>query len=232
MSVRPDHADRIRPRLPIRWLGLGFLLLAGCGLADYEAKMAESQNRLQRFQEENKVLDEPLKMPNRLKDGEVVSAGNVFLRPPKGIKEVAEATPREEVFFTYLPRAGTAAGPFSRIEIAFGPEQQDKDFSEVVFGHFQGRGEMTRTRREVQSMGRRVVFDSGDVKMGQAGHISINMPRGCSRSVALIYYILPNQNPLAQPIIKTSLETFGCDADVAKQREADEKNLKRWGRLH
>jgi hypothetical protein len=68
-------------------------LLAGCGLDDYEKRMAEAQARVQRFDLENQVLDGPLEIPTRIvrtKQGDQeikteVPIIEVFLRPPKGI---------------------------------------------------------------------------------------------------------------------------------------------------
>jgi hypothetical protein len=231
MCARPDNADRIRPGFSFRWLGLGLLLLAGCGLADYEAKMAESQKRLERIEKENKVLDRPLMMPTREEEGLSVSVGNIFVRPPRGIKEIADPNPRNVVFYVYGPRPEGASVHFSKMELAFAPEGKEEKFSEWVFGDFQGRGEVRRTQRQVQVSGKQVNFDVGEVNLGQFGFISINVPRGCSRPVALIYYLLPNAKPVEfQPVIQISLETFGCDGDVAKQMDAYQKGL-RWSGL-
>jgi hypothetical protein len=87
----------------VRTAGLWSLCaaLAGCGLTDYEARMAEAQARVARFDEENRQLDAPLSIPTRAekvkvkendKEKEVVvqkPLAEVFLRPPKGISRTA-----------------------------------------------------------------------------------------------------------------------------------------------
>src|SRR5690349_5176332 len=59
------------------------LLAPGCGLADYEKKMAQAEARLQRFEDESRVLDVPLSVPLRppREPGGKPTAFNLFLRP-------------------------------------------------------------------------------------------------------------------------------------------------------
>jgi hypothetical protein len=208
-------------------LGLGLLCLAGCGLADYEARMAESQKRLQRTEEENAVLDEPLVMPTEVKDGVSLPLGNVFLRPPRGINKDSNNEAREQFFYAY-PLRPTAAQPFSKMEIAFGPKNVEQDFGEVMFGYFQRLGKMDR-KQPFQPPGRTLQFDVVEVELGQDRYVSVNVPRGIARSMALIYYykIPANQKGSIQRVIQISLSTFGSDADVLKQQMAYQQGL-RW----
>jgi hypothetical protein len=192
--------------------------------------MAESQKRLQRAEEENRVLDRPLVMPTEVENGVSVPLGNLFVRPPRGINDVSDNEPRDAIFYTYLPRPGSTAAPFSKMELAFGPKNKEQDFAEVVFGYFQRLGPLERTQRPIQSLGRTVQFDVAEVKLDRGAVASVNVPRGVSRSVALVYYILPNQKPIAQRTIQSSLETFACDGDVLKQHIAYQQGL-RWSGL-
>jgi hypothetical protein len=89
------------PRLPRSLAGLLLCcaVLPGCGLADYEARMAEAQERVKRFERENSLLDEPLDIPThkvtvKSPDGQTfedqVPVARVFLRPPRGISKTAK----------------------------------------------------------------------------------------------------------------------------------------------
>lgn len=75
-----------------RFLAVAALVFAGgCGLADYEKRIDEQKEYLQRFDEENELLGQPLEMPTRtVKDDkglrlETPLPLEFFLRPPKGI---------------------------------------------------------------------------------------------------------------------------------------------------
>lgn len=87
-----------------------FLLIGGCGLAEYEAQMLDSQQRVERFDEENRLLGTPLQIPTK----NVPSPGNpkievstklinVTIRPPKGIDPVYNPALWQNKFYQYLP---------------------------------------------------------------------------------------------------------------------------------
>ena len=78
------------------------LVLVGCGLSDYEQKMQDTQAEVDRFDEENRLLDDFLKMPTeeviekdkeKTKDAErkkythIRDRIQLFIRPPKGISD-------------------------------------------------------------------------------------------------------------------------------------------------
>ena len=98
--------------------------MSGCGLADYEKKMAQAEKRLQRFEDESRVLDMPLSVPLRpaKKPGGKPTAFNLFLRPPRGINNTAEnqKEPRNRLLFSYRLRKGATPGPFTLVELAIG----------------------------------------------------------------------------------------------------------------
>ena len=80
----------------IRWYALGLLLVAGCGLGDYEKLMKTEQDRVQVFDKEYKLLGPPLKMPvdrdpmkARPEEQPALLRMGVFLRPPRGFKDSA-----------------------------------------------------------------------------------------------------------------------------------------------
>ena len=94
-------------------LALGLLLLAGCGLSEYEGKMAEEQERLRYVDEENKYLEGPLRFsPEKKeadKDAKPILPGEVFLRPPKGIALTADKRPIGGIVYRYRATANNPA---------------------------------------------------------------------------------------------------------------------------
>jgi hypothetical protein len=84
------------------WVIVGLLAVAagGCGLGDYEARMAEAQQRLDYLDREDRELEKkPLEMPEEklLKDPE-----EVFLRVPKGVSTSPDTSKLwNGVFFRY-----------------------------------------------------------------------------------------------------------------------------------
>lgn len=97
-------------------LPAGLLLLAvlGCGLAEYEEKMKQTKKRLDRHDEEKKLLDDPLEMPTkkvRDKNGpeREEPLEQIFLRLPLGIPKKAYV--HEGIFWRYgYPKKPAAAG--------------------------------------------------------------------------------------------------------------------------
>ncbi len=93
------------------------LAAAGCGLADYENKMQLADARLHRFDEENRLLGDPLVLPA----GDAPPAADVFLRPPKGITQ--NPINAKETPFRYPATAGACA----ELDLWIGGTDDDKD---------------------------------------------------------------------------------------------------------
>jgi hypothetical protein len=109
------------------------LLLTGCGLADYENKMAEEQARIQRIEEENKNLDEPVEIPPPKKENDKEpKIPEFFFRPPKGIGRTASKDLYGGLLFVY-PRVGNAEGTK---EVYVGFSKGRKDFLKDVLKIF------------------------------------------------------------------------------------------------
>jgi hypothetical protein len=94
------------------WAALPLALLAGgCGLADYEARMQQAQARVNRYDEENRVLGDPIIIPSRKVEAKVeggrrgaarsVPIVALFLRPPRGISPAPEDEAIKDLVFRY-----------------------------------------------------------------------------------------------------------------------------------
>src|SRR5438876_4907175 len=98
------------------------VLVAGCGLAEYEAKMAEEQERLRYVDEENKWLEGPLRWPEKRetdKDGKGVPPSEIFLRPPRGIALAPDERPIGGLLYRYR---GSANPEVSEMFVAVSKE--------------------------------------------------------------------------------------------------------------
>ncbi len=99
-------------------LTLCLSMVPACGLSDYEKRMEETQKREERFREENKYLDEPIKIPTQKnKDGQEVPVAEVFYRPPKGTQATGEAE-ANKTFYRYRPAGGGSAFPVVALAFA------------------------------------------------------------------------------------------------------------------
>jgi hypothetical protein len=83
--------------------GICLLCCTGCPLESYEAKMAQEQEILKYWEQENQQLaDKPILLPvKKTKDPSVLLPGSIFFRPPKGVSITADA---EQVgpFYRYV----------------------------------------------------------------------------------------------------------------------------------
>jgi hypothetical protein len=190
---------------------------AGCGLSDYEAKMRATQARLERFEQENKYLGNPLTMPTRKEKDESVPLANVFLRPPRGIQTSPSEEPRSGLLYGYRPAKEGAAGAFTVVELGFSSGQ--KDFPADVLGLFPAGGVSTR-QRQVQPPGRKALtFDTAEFEDDQHNY-SVNVWRGGDPQVAVVYWVARGQWESARKVIELSLATFAADAEAGRLRSA------------
>jgi hypothetical protein len=86
---------RRRPPLRLLLLTAGLLLLgSGCGLDHYESQMETEQKRVKYLDDENRNLENPLKLPEKKADDkEGNPERDFFFRPPKGISTTPDAKP-------------------------------------------------------------------------------------------------------------------------------------------
>ena len=111
----------VNPRPMFRFAPLVVALAAaGCGLSDYESKMQLADVRLQRIDDENRVLGDPLILPV----GDGSPPADVFLRPPKGINK--NSIDQKE---TPLHYPATTASVCTDVYLWFEPkgDEPDKD---------------------------------------------------------------------------------------------------------
>jgi hypothetical protein len=181
------------------------LPLSGCGLADYESQMRETQARLQELDHTNKLLDEPV----------VVPGADLFLRPPRGIQKAPEGEPRDGFLFHY-PTRGSGAGPFLFVEVAVA-EAKRPDFAAEVLRHYPAAGQVLAfapgTPRPVDHR-TPPKFDTHEFDGDEATY-SVNVYKGEKAQVAVTFAIARGQRAAADVALNHSLKSlaFGPDAD-------------------
>lgn len=201
----------------VRRFGLALILLAvpACGLSDYEALMRQTQEREERFREEQKYLGKPVQIPmQKDKDNHDVAVANAYFKPPKGI----DTKPQQRGDLMWQYRADPRGSDFLYVELAFG--ESDKDFAQRVMNNYEGGGQATSSTRQYNLPGQSapVVYDVWEFSSGQ-NVVSINVLRGSSKPVAAVYVYSRSRHESARKAIELSLQTLGVDQGATAARK-------------
>jgi hypothetical protein len=201
------------------------LLPAGCGLSDYEGQMAGEAALVRQWEEETKVLGDPLRMPEfPKKEGEKqATTWSVFLRPPLGVNETPVPQPNSKLTQMQGPLAKyTAKGnAFGMQYVYLGVGTDPKEFPAAVYNQFGaaagGESAVPIPRSPVLLSGtgqelkpeitlKRKVFDS-------QSHYSFNFYERGKVQVAVVYQVDKASTAKAEPVIRASLATLGEGRD-------------------
>lgn len=208
----------------VRWrrLGLALLLLAvpACGLSDYEKLMYEAQEREKRFRDEKKYLGTPVRIPTQKdKEDHDVPVVNMFFRPPLGID--SRPRPRGDLMWRYP--ADTRGSDFKAVDLILA--EDSKDFASRVEISYEGSRRSARSTPEITPLGQTepMIFDRWEWSSGQNGY-SVNILRGSSKPVAIVYIYNRSQLDSARKAIELSLESLGVDQKVGAARQRYDQN--------
>lgn len=160
-----------------------FSCITGCGLTDYENKMRETQDRLNRFEEIQQLLGDPLEMPTRPSEKEkekekekakMVPLIKLFLRAPREIRTSPELKTRHPSLYRYPTVSGGSGGSSDSsspsgsnvlvrtVEIGIG--ESPKDYAQSIFSLF-GRAEGPPKAKEVTTAsGDELTFDHQEIE--------------------------------------------------------------------
>jgi hypothetical protein len=109
------------------------LFAAGCGLSDYQEKLARQQERVNSWSRENQYLGKPLELPKK-KEGETNPDLLVFLRPPLGIRTSPDEQPTGVLFHYGRTASGksskTASDKLSGVQDVYLAVTINKDWTE------------------------------------------------------------------------------------------------------
>jgi hypothetical protein len=190
------------------WVPLLCVLPAGCGLAEYEGRMKETQARLQEYDQTNKLLDAPVVLPG----------ADLFFRPPRGIRKTAEGEPRDGLLYRYPPRAG-GAGPFLFVEVAVAANRPD--FADEVLRHYQPSGPVLAFgpgNPRPPEYRTPLRFDTREFDGDEATY-SVNVYQGAAAQVAVTFAVAKGQRAAADGALNRSLESLGLGEDADRLRQ-------------
>jgi hypothetical protein len=191
------------------------LAAAGCGLSDYEKKMQEADARLQRFDEKNKALGDPVTFPS----GEAAPPVDVFLRPPKGVAKEPSQQQGDPPF--HFPASG---GVCSDVYLMFGnPKDDDDPLKKQIQGWL--AAEPSWQRRQVESPGRApLTFDAAEIadprppNNAPAAYLAFIHQTPGRAPVAVVFRVPQASRADADKAIQWSLETYAEAGDASKAR--------------
>jgi hypothetical protein len=186
-------------------LSVAFLALTGCGVANYEKQMQEAEVRIQRIDEENRLLGDPLNIPTLPKTPSV----SVFIRPPLG---VSPTTSRKDEFpYHYLGNSGVCLDMY--VVRADGLKKVEKlieDAFEVPAQNWQP-ATINPPNRKPNTF-EAVEFNDPKVQTkGPAVYRAYVHP-----SVGVVFHFLKSKREEANPSLQMSMETYGEAGDAFK----------------
>ncbi|NBO90884.1 MAG: hypothetical protein EBV06_00985 [Planctomycetia bacterium] len=192
------------------------LLLAGCGVAEYEARLKETQQRVKRYDEEAKLLGPLVNLPvSKNESGQDTTPIQFALRLPVALSTQPSKDPRGGLFYDYLPAQVQASGAFPWAAVAFS-KKDDAGFPENLMKWFQADGNVKRqsyvTRHKVAF--ERTSFDHKEHSYW------IHLHKGNQQQIAIVYAVpkvQANQNARA---IDLSLDSFGFESALEAARKA------------
>lgn len=205
----------------VRWSWVVLLLLVmGCGVTEYENRMVRAQYRWQRYEEENRYLDDPLILPSRedKAGGKLILPPSIFLRPPKGISSQPENPndPRARLLYSYRPKQAKT-DTFLLVELAV--SEGNERFRDEVLGSFGAAGNRTSKQRKVNPPGREpLTFDTIEFEDGQTFY-SVNFYRVKPQDAVVVYWVKQTQKAQSQRILELSLGTFALGLEADRRRQ-------------
>lgn len=196
---------------PLRRLPLALLVLAltGCGLADYEKKMRDADARVQRFDEENRLLGDPLALPS----GDQAPPVDVFLRPPRGVsKNGAENDP-----YHFTGGAGFCAD----LDLLFGDADGGKDkLEKQVADRYKAAGLNWQavTAKPGLDFDAAEFADPRAPANAPAAYLAYVHQTQGRAPVGVVFHIAQANRAGVEPTIKASLASYLEAGDAAKAR--------------
>jgi hypothetical protein len=201
---------------------LALLAPAGCGLSDYEAKMLQADARAQYFDDDNRLLEDPLTAPSTLKgaDGHDVYLPTVYFRAPKGISKTADKTMASDFAYRY-PRTGKGGGLCYEAYLAFGSAKDPDKLKEQIETWLHA-GKQTWEAHEYTPPDRKVTFDETVFNDPQQPQVTIYRAAVHRASgVAVVFRVERTVNwDEAQTAMSRSLASFatGPEAQALRKR--------------
>jgi hypothetical protein len=207
-------------------IALAGIVLSGCGLSDYEAKMAAAQADVHRFDKENEYLAEPIEWPPETGVGKGPKEADLFFRPPKGIRQKAESSSADENKM-YKYSAVDSKSAFSQVEVGAVNEKEEGDLFEFLLVRFGAdKDKVSHQDRKVFG-GRTLKVDAVRVE-SEGSSYSIYGWRRDGYSFAVIFKVNKSRkNEASEEALRLSLESIAVGRDAAERRRTFTRALGR-----
>jgi hypothetical protein len=194
------------------------LVTAGCGLADYEARITAEKAKLQRLDREARHLGDPLKMPPPRKEGEREVSWSAFLRAPKAIGDTPQGQLLGGILAVY-PATGT--GNIQTVYLGVGATSKD------VLPLFPFQGEVRKETVQVETSARPLTFTRYTYDDNRSS-LAVNFLEGSTTPVAIVYRAEKGRlSGDSADAVQASLGTLGVDGDLARARQTYENQKSR-----
>jgi hypothetical protein len=187
------------------------LALAGCGVAGYEKQMQEAEVRIQRIDEENRLLGPSLELPAAPPKTPWLSF--FFLRPPKGIQTVSK---KDEIPYHYPATSSVCSDVY--VAISTDQEKAQKLIEEKL-----GTAGLNWQPVEVNPPGRPPIafkavefFDQQAPASAPAVFVAYVHQTAGFPAVGVVFRVLKTNRDAAAPSLKMSMETYAEQGDAYK----------------
>jgi hypothetical protein len=190
------------------------LALAGCGVAGYEKQMQEADIRIQRIDEENRLLGPPLDFPAPLPKAPSIA---LFLRPPKGIQTTSK---KVEIPYHYPATSGLCSDVYLAIDDGRKKvEKSIEDHLGAPAGNW--RAFQVNPPGRPQIAFEAVRFDDPKVTApanAPAVFVAYVHQTAGFPAVGVVFRVLKTNQDAALPSLKMSMETYAEQGDAYKAR--------------
>jgi hypothetical protein len=204
-------APTVKPRPYVIFVAA--LALAGCGVAGYEKQMQEADIRIQRIDEENRLLGPSLELPAAPPKTPWLSF--FFLRPPKGI----QTTSKKDGNLYHYPATSSVC---SDVYLAIGADQEK---AQKLIEEQLGTAGLNWQPVEVNPPGRPPIafkavefFDPRAPASATAVFVAYVHQTAGFPAVGVVYRVLKTNRDAAGPSLKMSMETYAEQGDAYKAR--------------
>jgi hypothetical protein len=190
-------------------LFVALLALTGCGVRDYENNMQKAEARMQRFDEENRLLGSPLTFPTLPKG----SPAPPFLRPPLGVSTTSQ---KDEVPYHYSASSGVCLDVY--VALDDGPKKVIEDRFNAPALNWQPVTVNAPNRKPITFE----AVEFNDPQNGAAVYQAY-----VHQSVGVVFHFLKANREAANSSLQMSLQTYAEGSEALKATADFNKRTRR-----
>jgi len=198
-------------------------LMMGCGLADYEAKMAAAQAAVKQFDDENKYLEEyPIEWPPDKEGGKGAREADLFFRPPKGIGRRSDPTADDNHLYTY---SAIKENSFvSQVDVGVVQEKEEGDLFQYLLPRFGGEPDKVRHEEKKLAGGRTLKVDYVKINGNGSSFLIYGWHRD-GFSFAIVFKVESKKNDTTtNTVIDLCLKSIVVGKEAAEKRRMFSKS--------